>query len=123
VTPDAAARLADACRRLDEAARDLLAAANELQPRKAPTKAQGPPDPPDPVFEALRKWRTERARAKAVPPYIIATDSVLRAIAQARPQDAAALQAIRGIGPAKASEYGPDLLRIVAEGGQEVSAA
>lgn len=70
--------------------------------------------PPGPVFQALRQWRTEQARAKQVPPYVIATDQVLRAIEAARPKDIVQLQAVRGISPAKASQYGEQILQVVA---------
>lgn len=67
-----------------------------------------------PVFRALRQWRTEQARAKAVPPYVIATDAALHAIEAAKPQDLAALGAVRGVGPTKAATYGAEILKVVA---------
>jgi len=66
------------------------------------------------LFEELRKWRADQARAKAMPPYIIAPDAVLHAIEQAKPRDLEQLQAIRGMGGSRAATYGADILQIVA---------
>ena len=68
-----------------------------------------------PVFSALRVWRTQQARTKGLPPYIIATDAVLRAIEAARPTDLGQLQAVRGISPAKVASYGNEILEVVAK--------
>jgi len=65
------------------------------------------------LFEALRHHRLEAARRESVPPYVIASDRTLRAIALARPRDMAALEQVHGIGPTKAARYGADLLKIV----------
>ena len=65
------------------------------------------------LFEALRAWRLERARADAVPPYVIFHDSTLGAIAEQRPRSLADLAAIPGIGPTKLDRYGEELIAIV----------
>ncbi|HSS36356.1 MAG TPA: ATP-dependent DNA helicase UvrD2 [Patescibacteria group bacterium] len=72
----------------------------------------GPVD--GPLFEALRAWRLERARADAVPPYVIFHDSTLTTIAARRPRDLADLAGIPGIGPTKLDRYGEELVSIVA---------
>ncbi len=73
----------------------------------------------DPLMAALRAWRTTRARDDEVPAYVVAHDSTLAAIAEARPLSAAALRRVKGIGPAKVDAYGDDILAIVeANGGQ-----
>jgi ATP-dependent DNA helicase RecQ len=64
------------------------------------------------LFELLRRWRLERARAESVPPYVVASDRTLRDVARLRPRDRAGLEQAHGIGPAKAERYGADLLRI-----------
>jgi DNA helicase-2/ATP-dependent DNA helicase PcrA len=71
----------------------------------------------DPLMAALRSWRTARARDDAVPPYVVAHDSTLAAIAEARPTSAAALRRVKGIGPAKVDAYGDDILAIVEASG------
>ena len=67
------------------------------------------------IFEALRAYRLEKARALGVPPYVVASDRSLRDIAQLRPTDVEELQMAHGIGPSKAEKYGVDLVRIVAD--------
>ncbi|HEU0235391.1 MAG TPA: ATP-dependent DNA helicase UvrD2 [Candidatus Limnocylindrales bacterium] len=70
----------------------------------------------DPLFAALRAWRSDVARAEAVPAYVVAHDQTLAAIADARPSTMPALRRVRGMGPAKLDKYGDDILRIVAAG-------
>jgi DNA helicase-2/ATP-dependent DNA helicase PcrA len=67
----------------------------------------------DPLFEALRVWRTEQARIEAVPAYVVAPDKTLTEIAERRPRTISALRRIPGIGPAKLERYGDDILAIV----------
>jgi len=67
----------------------------------------------DPLFEALRAWRTEEARLAAVPPYVIAHDNTLALIAASRPRTKPALRRIPGIGPDKLDRYGDEILAIV----------
>ncbi|MDJ0866806.1 MAG: ATP-dependent DNA helicase RecQ [Myxococcota bacterium] len=65
------------------------------------------------LFEALRHYRLERARAEGVPPYVVASDRTLRDLARRRPRTPAELEEVHGIGPAKARRYGPGLLDVV----------
>jgi ATP-dependent DNA helicase UvrD/PcrA len=71
-------------------------------------------DTDDPLFAALRAWRTERAREEGVPPYVVFHDQTLAAIADVKPPSAAALRRVKGIGPAKVETYGDDILELVA---------
>ena len=66
-----------------------------------------------PDGERLRAWRLERARADNVPPYVVFHDSVLQAIAAARPASLGELAQISGIGPAKLERYGDEVLAVV----------
>lgn len=68
-----------------------------------------------PLFEALRARRAELARALKVPPYVVAHDRTLRDIARIRPTDADDLALARGMGRAKITKYGEELLRVVRE--------
>ena len=63
---------------------------------------------------ALAAWRTDRYKADGVPPYVVASDKVLDALALARPTTAGHLLAISGIGQAKVNTYGEDILALVA---------
>ncbi len=67
----------------------------------------------DPLFDALRAWRLDKARELGQPPYVVAHDATLAAIAEARPTSLEALWRVRGIGPAKAERYGAEILALV----------
>ncbi|MEO6434121.1 MAG: DNA helicase RecQ [Sphingomicrobium sp.] len=78
-------------------------------------KSRGGSDlPHDPLFEALREWRRERAKEQGVPPYVIFHDSTLRAVAGLRPSTLAALSQVDGIGDTKLERHGESLLAAVA---------
>jgi DNA helicase II / ATP-dependent DNA helicase PcrA len=68
----------------------------------------------DPVFDALRAWRRDRARADGVPAYVVFHDRTLEEIARRRPRSGAELASIPGIGTAKLERYGADVLAVVA---------
>lgn len=67
------------------------------------------------LFEALRDWRTEMAKTRGVPPYVIFHDRTLAEIARERPSNAAALRTIGGVGEKKAERYAGDVAEIVAK--------
>lgn len=62
----------------------------------------------------LKEWRTFQAKQQSVPAYCVFTDATLVAIAEARPQSPADLIKISGLGSAKASKYGDNVLAILA---------
>jgi DNA helicase II / ATP-dependent DNA helicase PcrA len=68
----------------------------------------------DPVFEALRDWRKQRATADGVPAYVVFHDSTLAEIAAARPRSRVELAGVSGVGPTKVDRYGDDLLATLA---------
>ena len=65
------------------------------------------------LFEALREWRLEQARAADVPAFVVFTDATLTAIAERVPADVGALARINGVGPAKLERYGTDVLELI----------
>jgi DNA helicase-2/ATP-dependent DNA helicase PcrA len=71
----------------------------------------GPED--QPLLDALQVWRRDRARADAVPAYVVAHDATLRAIAADHPQTLAALRRVKGMGPAKLESYGGEILAVI----------
>ena len=71
-------------------------------------------EPGDPLFAALREWRAVRAREDAVPAYVVAHDTTLVAIAEARPATLAQLRRVKGMGPTKLERYGAEILAILA---------
>jgi ATP-dependent DNA helicase RecQ len=68
------------------------------------------------LFEALRRYRLERAREEGVPPYVIASDRTLREIAVLRPGTVEELMLVHGIGEKKAGRYGEGILGVVQDG-------
>jgi DNA helicase-2/ATP-dependent DNA helicase PcrA len=67
-----------------------------------------------PEFEALRRWRAERAKADEIPAFIVFHDSVLHEIAARRPASRAELSAVPGVGPTKLERYADDVLEALA---------
>jgi ATP-dependent DNA helicase RecQ len=119
--------------RLADAARPVLKGEQEVHLRRAtrkPTKrtreasrsrigsARVPAaelkDAQRPLFEALRAWRAETARAHGVPAYVIFHDATLAAIAQSAPGDLDALAQISGIGSKKLDAYGAQIIELCA---------
>ncbi len=111
--------------KLTDAARPVLKGETTLQLRRQIHKksalarrrktAVAPPTSGDPtLFEALRAWRAEQAKAQGVPAYVILHDKTLHELAARRPASADELLDLPGIGQAKAERYGAGLLEIVA---------
>jgi ATP-dependent DNA helicase RecQ len=68
------------------------------------------------LFEQLRAWRAETARAASVPAYVVFPDATLVGIAQSRPASVEALSSISGVGAKKLELYGEAVLGVVADG-------
>ena len=66
-----------------------------------------------PVYEALRRWRNERAKRDGRPAYIYLTNAQMAELARLRPASLEALQQIHGLGPGKAADYGHELLALL----------
>jgi ATP-dependent DNA helicase RecQ len=64
-------------------------------------------------FERLRAARTELARARSLPPYVICHDRTLKLIAHFAPADVESLERVKGMGPHKVKAYGEALLSAV----------
>jgi ATP-dependent DNA helicase RecQ len=72
---------------------------------------------PSPLLGALRAWRSETARKRNVPAYVVLHDATLEGIAAARPQTHGQLRAISGIGDKKVERYGDELIALVKSSG------
>lgn len=70
------------------------------------------------VYAQLRAWRLARAKAEAVPQYVVAHNASLRAIAQQHLELTTidALTQIKQFGQRKAARYGAELLDVIAHG-------
>lgn len=62
------------------------------------------------LFTHLRQWRTNTAKHEKIPAYLIFSDVTLREIARELPQSTDDLLRVKGIGEAKASKYGDDIV-------------
>ncbi|MEM9594463.1 MAG: ATP-dependent DNA helicase RecQ, partial [Acidobacteriota bacterium] len=68
-------------------------------------------------YEALKAWRLSEARRRRRPAFQILPNRTLEALARDCPGDEDSLLAVKGIGAAKARDYGEALLKILAEDG------
>jgi DNA topoisomerase-3 len=82
-----------------------------------PAAAHGRAAPAE-LVTALKAWRLGEARKRRVPAFQILSDRVLLAVAAAQPENAAALSAVAGIGPAWARRYGPQILAVIGSHGE-----
>lgn len=64
------------------------------------------------IWQALRQWRSGKAKAEEVPAYVICGDKTLRDIVEKMPQTVAELHDIYGLGEAKIQKFGLEILEI-----------
>ncbi|MCP2246869.1 ATP-dependent DNA helicase RecQ [Lentzea aerocolonigenes] len=113
---------------LTESSADVLARKREVKLRKDPTPTRSTtrtatasaakpkvdlPAEAAPLFEVLREWRAQQAREQSVPAYVIFHDATLKAIAASRPTSLTELGAVSGVGQAKLTKYGDQILEVV----------
>jgi DNA helicase-2/ATP-dependent DNA helicase PcrA len=72
-----------------------------------------PSDLDEELYERLRAWRMEQAKALGQPAYCVFTDKTLLAIAEVRPVGEAELSSIAGVGARKLDRFGADVLALV----------
>ncbi|MDX8047946.1 DNA helicase RecQ [Lentzea sp. BCCO 10_0798] len=125
---------------LTEGSSEVLSRKREVKMRKDPTPTRSTtrtassssgaakvkidlPADAGPLFEALREWRAGQAREQGVPAYVIFHDATLKSIAASRPGSLTALGAVSGVGQAKLTKYGEQILEVVAAGGAAPEAA
>ncbi|MDY6877723.1 MAG: RecQ family ATP-dependent DNA helicase [Chloroflexota bacterium] len=89
------------------------AAAPRKRARKSSKKDAEGLDVDEALFQVLRAWRLEQARAQKVAPYVVFHDSHLRAIAAHRPVTLDALSELKGFGPRKLEQYGAAVIELV----------
>ncbi|MDT7919561.1 MAG: HRDC domain-containing protein [Meiothermus sp.] len=83
----------------------------EGQPPTRPGPAKPAASQSDPAFEALRTWRSQKAKEEGVPPYVVATNAELQAMLELKPKTLEQLAQVRGFGKTKAAKYGPEILQ------------
>jgi ATP-dependent DNA helicase RecQ len=67
------------------------------------------------IFEKLRWWRVETARAHGVPAYVVFQDATLREIAKVKPTSLDALRGVSGVGEKKLTSYGDEIVELITE--------
>jgi ATP-dependent DNA helicase RecQ len=67
------------------------------------------------IFEKLRWWRVETARAHGVPAYVIFVDATLREIAKVKPTSLQDLRGVSGVGEKKLVSYGDEIVALISE--------
>lgn len=109
-------------RQVETCGRAILAAVGRgrvAAPPQPPARSQNGNGRPDPAmqarFDRLRAWRTKRAAERAVDTDIVLTNDALMAIARAAPTTLESLSDLGAMGSWKLQEYGPDLLRVLAQ--------
>jgi ATP-dependent DNA helicase RecQ len=65
------------------------------------------------LVTALRAWRSEVARSRGVPAYVVLHDSTIDGIAIVRPTTLEQLRGVAGIGDKKLEHYGAELIAMV----------
>lgn len=65
------------------------------------------------LLGTLRAWRSETARKRGVPAYVVLHDATLEGIAASRPTTHHQLRGISGIGDKKLEHYGDELIALV----------
>lgn len=71
-----------------------------------------PSDMDEALYERLREWRVEQAKALGQPAYCVFTDKTLLAIAEVRPSTEAELSVISGVGARKLDKFGAEVLAL-----------
>ena len=74
------------------------------------------PDDRD-LFDALRTWRSERAKKANAPAFVVCNDQTLSEITFRKPRTPAELLRVNGMGEIKVSKFGDEILEVVAEHG------
>jgi ATP-dependent DNA helicase RecQ len=122
--------------KLTESARGVLKGETEILLREAPAgtrvrasriksrrgdlapRPAGQGEPADAALRtSLRAWRSEIARKRGVPAYVVLHDSTIDGIATSRPVTLTQLRNIPGIGDKKLEHYGDELISLVKAAG------
>jgi ATP-dependent DNA helicase RecQ len=105
---------------LREQAASTRSRASRSNSRRGPLAAQANGAKSDPALHAaLKTWRSEIARQRGVPAYVVLHDSTVDGIASARPATLSELRGIAGIGDKKLEHYGEELIALVRSAGAE----
>ncbi|MDB4923522.1 HRDC domain-containing protein [Mucilaginibacter sp.] len=76
--------------------------------------------PNEKLFNQLLCWRDVAAEKNKIMPNMVLSEKTIAAIAEKLPPSIKALGAIKGVGPQKAAQYGPELITLVRSYQQEL---
>src|ERR1700737_1310512 len=92
--------------------------ATRTKSRRGDIASPGRTEPGDAnLTGALRAWRSEVARTRGVPAYVVLHDATIDGIASSRPTTLTQLRGIAGIGDKKLEHYGDELIALVKAAG------
>jgi ATP-dependent DNA helicase RecQ len=89
--------------------------AKKKSPRAARAAAENLTSEQNALLTGLKEKRTELARLRKVPPYMIFSDRSLEDMAQYQPQDETAFADIHGVGAAKLKDFAADFISVVSQ--------
>ena len=104
-------------RELKRASAELAAMTEDIEDEVAEPEAQTVHD--EQLFQKLRVWRLEQARAQSVAPFMVAHDATLIELATRKPSTIQQLQGIKGFGPRKVESYGQGIIGVIVGHGNE----
>ncbi len=91
----------------------FLPATRPLAPRGTVRDAGPEVSPDDPLFVALRAWRSDRARTDGVPAYTLFSDRTLRELVAQRPGNIQSLARVWGLGESRVRRFGDEIVEVV----------
>jgi ATP-dependent DNA helicase RecQ len=115
--------------KLTDAARPVLKGGQKVQlrqyqkpakPKRQPSSSKGYVEmdlsqSEQAIFDKLRWWRVETARAHGVPAYVVFQDATLREIAKVKPTSLEQLRGVSGVGEKKLVSYGDEIVALIGE--------
>lgn len=72
----------------------------------------------DTLYQSLKDWRKEMAKANSVPAYVIFNDATLTELSSVQPTELKQLTSISGLGKVKIERFGKDIIQLVIEKGE-----
>ena|SRR6187401_1919746 len=65
------------------------------------------------IMMALKTWRKDKANELQQPEFMVFPNATLEALAKSKPRKMEELSGVKGLGPAKITKYGDDLMAIL----------
>lgn len=67
------------------------------------------------LLEVLKAWRSDEAKSRSLPHYMVASNKTLEALASTLPTSIQKLMTVSGVGPKMVERYGDELVKVVKE--------